>query len=203
MYKDGTGRTTVDILFSRKREVDGYPWLKGTDVDRDAGEAEQAAPGDLSAMLAKSVLVMLKGDTISISSVAEGGVFVRSVSQSGGPEPPVLVARQRPRRLPPARQHHLPPRRPRHGGRVAAQGGSGGSARRLGGAARSPRGQRRRHRRRHLGRGRDRRRRAVLLVAVRPAGSRCRNTTGSNTSTCSTRSNRCRRHPSRRSTRRS
>ena len=32
MYKDGTGRTTVDILFSRKREVDSYPWLKGSDV---------------------------------------------------------------------------------------------------------------------------------------------------------------------------
>ncbi len=84
MYKDGTGRTTVDILFSRKREVDGYPWLKGSDaIARPA--KRNSRTGVLSAMLVKSVLVMLKGDIISISSVAEGGVFVRSVSQSGGP----------------------------------------------------------------------------------------------------------------------
>lgn len=84
MYKDGTGRTTVDILFSRKREVDGYPWLKGLDPIAKPAK-RNSRTGVLSAMLAKSVLVMLKGDTISISSVAEGGVFVRSVSQSGGP----------------------------------------------------------------------------------------------------------------------
>ena len=29
MYRDGTGRTLVDILFSRRREVDGFPWLRG------------------------------------------------------------------------------------------------------------------------------------------------------------------------------
>jgi len=84
VYKDGTGRTTVDILFSRKREVDSYPWLKGSDVIAKPAK-RNSRTGVLSAMLAKSVLVMLKGDIISISSVAEGGVFVRSVSQSGGP----------------------------------------------------------------------------------------------------------------------
>ena len=84
MYKDGTGRSTVDILFSRKREVDGYPWLKGSDVIATPAKRNHSA-GRLSAMLAKSVVVMLKGDVIGISSLAEGGVFVRSVSQSGGP----------------------------------------------------------------------------------------------------------------------
>ena len=84
MYKDGTGRSTVDILFSRKREVDGYPWLKGTDVIAAPAKRNKGT-GRLSAMLAKSVVVLLKGDVIGISTLAEGGVFVRSVSQSGGP----------------------------------------------------------------------------------------------------------------------
>jgi MoxR-like ATPase len=84
VYKDGTGRSTVDILFSRKREVDGYPWLKGTDVIGTPAKRNKGT-GRLSAMLAKSVVVMLKGDVIGISTLAEGGVFVRSVSQSGGP----------------------------------------------------------------------------------------------------------------------
>jgi hypothetical protein len=84
VYKDGSGRSTVDILFSRKREVDGYPWLKGADVIATPAKRNKGT-GRLSAMLAKSVIVMLKGDVIGISTLAEGGVFVRSVSQSGGP----------------------------------------------------------------------------------------------------------------------
>lgn len=84
MYRDGSGRTTADILFSRKREVDGYPWLRGSDVIAKPAKRNKGT-GRLSAMLAKSVVVMLKGDVIGISTLAEGGVFVRSVSQSGGP----------------------------------------------------------------------------------------------------------------------
>ena len=63
MYRDGTGRTLVDILFSRKREVDGFPWLKGgEEIARTA--RRNKATGRLSAMLAKSVVTVLKGAVI-------------------------------------------------------------------------------------------------------------------------------------------
>src|SRR3990170_5380247 len=84
MYRDGTGRTVVDILFSRRREVDGFPWLKGGD-EIAAPARRNGRSGRLSAMLAKSVAVVLKGAVIGLSGLAEGGVTVRSVSQSGGP----------------------------------------------------------------------------------------------------------------------
>ena len=48
MYRDGSGRTLVDILFSRKREVDGFPWLKGgEEIARAArrNKAESLVPG--------------------------------------------------------------------------------------------------------------------------------------------------------------
>ena len=84
MYRDGTGRTVVDILFSRKREVDGFPWLKGGE-EITAPARRNGRTGRLSAMLAKSVAVVLNGAVIGLSGLAEGGVTVRSVSQSGGP----------------------------------------------------------------------------------------------------------------------
>lgn len=84
MYRDGSGRTLVDILFSRKREVDGFPWLKGGEEIARAARRNKAT-GRLSAMLAKSVVTVLKGAVIGVSPVAEGGVSVRSLSQSGGP----------------------------------------------------------------------------------------------------------------------
>lgn len=84
MYRDGSGRTVADILFSRKREVDGYPFLKGGEKIAKPARRNKGT-GQVSAMLAKSVVVMLKGAVIGISPLAEGGVTVRSVSQSGGP----------------------------------------------------------------------------------------------------------------------
>jgi MoxR-like ATPase len=84
MYRDGSGRTLVDILFSRKREVDGFPWLKGGEEITVPAKRNKST-GRLSAMLAKSVIVMLKGGVIGVSNLAEGGVTVRSLSQSGGP----------------------------------------------------------------------------------------------------------------------
>jgi len=84
MYRDGSGRTVVDILFSRKREVDGFPWLKGGD-EVAVPAKRNGRTGRLSAMLAKSVAVVLKGAAIGLSGLAEGGVTARSVSQSGGP----------------------------------------------------------------------------------------------------------------------
>ena len=84
MYRDGTGRTVVDILFSRRREVDGFPWLKGGD-EVAVPAKRNGRTGRLSAMLAKSVAVVLKGAVIGLSGLAEGGVTARSVSQSGGP----------------------------------------------------------------------------------------------------------------------
>jgi len=84
MYRDGSGRTLVDILFSRKREVDGFHALKGGEVIARPAR-RNGATGRLSAMLTKSVVTVLKGGVIGVSSVAEGGVSVRSLSQSGGP----------------------------------------------------------------------------------------------------------------------
>jgi MoxR-like ATPase len=84
MYRDGSGRTLVDILFSRRREVDGFPWLRGG--EKVAHPARRnGGIGTLSAMLAKSVVVMLKGDVVGLAQVTDGGVQVRSLSQSGGP----------------------------------------------------------------------------------------------------------------------
>ena len=84
MYRDGTGRTLADILFARKREVEGFAWLKGG-AEIDVPAKRNRGAGHLSAMLAKSVVVMLKGGVIGVSQLAEGGVTVRSLSQSGGP----------------------------------------------------------------------------------------------------------------------
>ena len=84
MYRDGTGRSLVDILFSRRREVDGFPWLKGGDEIKVPAKRNTGI-GHLSAMLAKSVAVMLKGDVVGLELLAEGGVVTRSLSQSGGP----------------------------------------------------------------------------------------------------------------------
>ena len=85
MYKDGSGRTLVNILFSRRREVDGFRWLKGGE-EIGVPAKRNRSTGHLSAMLAKSVAVMLKGAVVGVSQLAEGGVMVRSLSQSGSPD---------------------------------------------------------------------------------------------------------------------
>jgi MoxR-like ATPase len=84
MYRDGSGRSLVDILFSRRREVDGFPWLRGGE-EIAVPAKRNGRTGKLSAMLAKSMVVMLKGDVVGITPVAEGGAQLRSLSQSGGP----------------------------------------------------------------------------------------------------------------------
>src|SRR3990170_4232869 len=84
MYRAGSSRTVVDILFSRKREADGFPWLTGG--DEVAGPAKgKGRTGRRTARLAKSVAGVLRGAAIGLSGLAEGGVTARSVSQSGGP----------------------------------------------------------------------------------------------------------------------
>jgi hypothetical protein len=74
----------VDILFSRRREVDGPPWLKGGEEIAVPAKRNKGT-GRLSAMLAKSVVVILNKSVIGLAQLAEGGTSVRSVSQSGGP----------------------------------------------------------------------------------------------------------------------
>lgn len=84
MHRDGSGRSLVDILFSRRREVDGFPWLRGGE-EIVAPAKRNGGRGRLSAMLAKSLAVILKGGMVGITTLVEGGVLVRSLSQSGGP----------------------------------------------------------------------------------------------------------------------
>jgi hypothetical protein len=84
MHRDGSGRSLVDILFSRQREVDGFPWLRGGE-EITVPAKRNGGRGRLSAMLAKSVAVILKGGIVGITTLVEGGALVRSLSQSGGP----------------------------------------------------------------------------------------------------------------------
>ena len=81
----GDERTIVQKLFSRRREVDGFPYLRGNqEIDyparRNTGKAY------LSAILCKACWVALKGDVIAINTLKPPGrVQVESRSQTGGP----------------------------------------------------------------------------------------------------------------------
>jgi MoxR-like ATPase len=80
----GDERTIVQKLFSRKREVDGFPYLRGNQeleypARRNKGKAY------LSAILCKACHVALKGDVIAINTLKPPGIVqVQSRSQTGG-----------------------------------------------------------------------------------------------------------------------
>src|SRR5512137_2192323 len=80
----GDERTIVQKLFSRRREVDGFPYLHGNqEIDyparRNTGKAY------LSAILCKACWVALKGDVLSVYTLKPPGrVQVESRSQTGG-----------------------------------------------------------------------------------------------------------------------
>ena len=76
-------RTITQILFSRKREVDNFPSLKGGQEIRYPARRNSKGAGYLSAMLCKAVVVALQGDLVGVTTLAEPGVGVRSRSQSG------------------------------------------------------------------------------------------------------------------------
>jgi AAA domain (dynein-related subfamily) len=76
------GRTIAQVLFSRKREVENYPWLHGGQALEFPARRNHGASA-LSAMLAKGVVVALKGDVVQIQATADGGVWVESRSQTG------------------------------------------------------------------------------------------------------------------------
>lgn len=76
-------RTITQILFSRKREVEGWPSLKGGQEIRYPARRNPKSIGYLSAMLCKACVVALKGDVLGINVLDRpGGVSVRSRSQS-------------------------------------------------------------------------------------------------------------------------
>jgi hypothetical protein len=79
MHKDGSGRSLLDILFSRQREVDGFPWLRGEE-EITVPAKRNGGRGGLSAMLAKSVAVVLKGGIVGITTLVEGGALVRRIA---------------------------------------------------------------------------------------------------------------------------
>ncbi|MDP2659711.1 MAG: AAA family ATPase [Dehalococcoidia bacterium] len=80
-------RSIVQILFSRKREVDIWPSLRGGQIIRYPARRNPGSTGSLSAMLCKACVVALKGDVLAIETLAEeDGVCVRSRSQSGSHE---------------------------------------------------------------------------------------------------------------------
>ena len=80
----GDQRTIVQKLFSRRREVDGFPYLHGNQelaypARRNTGKAY------LSAILCKACWVALKGDVIAANVLKPPGkVQVHSKSQTGG-----------------------------------------------------------------------------------------------------------------------
>jgi len=77
-------RTITQILFSRKREIDIFPRLRGGQEIRYPAKRNPRPVGYLSAMLCKACVVALKGDVIGITRVeSPGTVMVRSLSQSG------------------------------------------------------------------------------------------------------------------------
>jgi nitric oxide reductase NorQ protein len=76
------GRSIAQVLFSRKREVENYPWLHGGQALEFPARRNRGTSA-LSAMLAKGVVVALKGDVVRILATADGGVWVDSRSQTG------------------------------------------------------------------------------------------------------------------------
>jgi len=79
----GDARTITQILFSRKREVDIFPKLRGGQEIARPARRNPHATGRLSAMLCKACVVALKGDVMGIARLEPPGVvMVRSRSQS-------------------------------------------------------------------------------------------------------------------------
>jgi MoxR-like ATPase len=77
-------RTITQILFSRKREIDIFPQLRGGQEIKYPAKRNPKPIGYLSAMLCKACVVALKSDVIGITRLEPPGiVMVRSVSQSG------------------------------------------------------------------------------------------------------------------------
>jgi MoxR-like ATPase len=77
-------RTVTQVLFSRKREVDIFPQLRGGQEITYPARRNSKPIGYLSAMLCKACVVALKGDVIGITRLKlPGVVMVRSLSQSG------------------------------------------------------------------------------------------------------------------------
>lgn len=76
-------RSISQILFSRRREVENFPALRGCQEFTYVARRNRKGRGYLSAMLCKAVVVALQGDVTGITALAEGGVTVRSRSQSG------------------------------------------------------------------------------------------------------------------------
>jgi MoxR-like ATPase len=76
-------RTVTQILFSRKREVDVWPTLKGGQEIRYPARRNPHPVGYLSAMLCKACVVALRGEVLGINVLkAPGDVSFRSRSQS-------------------------------------------------------------------------------------------------------------------------
>ena len=77
-------RTITQVLFSRKREVDLWPSLKGGQEIRYPARRNSGPVGYLSAMLCKACVVALRGEVLAISALEPpGAVSVRSRSQTG------------------------------------------------------------------------------------------------------------------------
>ena len=78
-------RTIIQVLFSRKREVDLWPSLKG---GQEVGYPARRNPnpvGHLSAMLCKACVVAVRGEVLGINTPGPwGSVQVSSRSQTGG-----------------------------------------------------------------------------------------------------------------------
>jgi hypothetical protein len=80
-------RSIIEILFSRKREVDIWPSLKGGQTIRYPARRNPGTTGSLSAMLCKACVVALKGDVVELGErEIPMGIYVRSRSQSSGAE---------------------------------------------------------------------------------------------------------------------
>jgi hypothetical protein len=76
-------RSISQILFSRRREVENFPSLHGRQEFTYVARRNRRGRGSLSAMLCKAVVVALEGDLTAITVLSEGGVMIRSRSQSG------------------------------------------------------------------------------------------------------------------------
>jgi hypothetical protein len=76
-------RTITQILFSRKREVDIWPSLRGGQEIQYPARRNPNPVGYLSAMLCKACVVALRGEVLGINALEPpGDVCVRSRSQS-------------------------------------------------------------------------------------------------------------------------
>jgi MoxR-like ATPase len=76
-------RTITQILFSRKREVDLWPSLKGGQEIRYPARRNPGPVGYLSAMLCKACVVALRGEVLGINALEPlGDVSVQSRSQT-------------------------------------------------------------------------------------------------------------------------